>query len=291
MIQKRRRPTTVRRPPMPMHAEPGKRELYSQLGWLLDLLNTDISALPTGGFLNLLSEILLFLYKDEVRPPENMKRLCVDTDLNRKAVERIQELMKNWMDMALRENQRSLGDGGNAYKVEGIVMTQVILVKSNRVSLRSPKRLVPYDVGINLRNFMGQYKPLQLESGKEANQDYIDEHFSDVKRENYAFFSTCHDPDITTTIQYTLVQLLTHFHLDCIRKCPECQKYYKSTKKKESPLCTRCLNRANTYKWRNKNRETYNEYQRNLFKGINDERPTEIRNRLAKGPGGEGNDR
>lgn len=98
---------------------------------------------------------------------------------------------------------------------------------------------------------------------------------------NNACFNSCYDPDIPTTVALSLVDLLKHFQLDCIKQCPVCHKYFSSTERKKSELCTLCLKKASTYKWREQNREVYNEYQRNIARGIKKESPTEIRKRLA----------
>jgi hypothetical protein len=69
------------------------------------------------------------------------------------------------------------------------------------------------------------------------------------------------------TVRYGVLTLLTKFPLSSIQHCPICEKFYKSSRRKESPFCRTCLTRKGVNEWRNKNREIYNRYQASLRKG------------------------
>ncbi len=97
----------------------------------------------------------------------------------------------------------------------------------------------------------------------------------------YAFFSKFFDSDVYTTVVLSLVPLLERFSLEAIGECPECEKFFKTTRRKETRLCQRCQRKKTTYRWREEHREVYNAYQRELHRG---RKPSiqEIRARLAR---------
>ena len=276
MAQRGGKQRSVRRPPMPMHKEAGRKELVNCLSWLLDFLNQNIRSLPTGLFLKLNHECLEFLYKDQARV--EIKDICKDTELDRKAAERIQALMKLHLDTILDMSRWSIKQG-KPYFCDTVEASYEMVVEGDRLSLKPQKKLMPYETPADLD---WEYRERNLNVEVTATEEYINDKFQDIDTDNYVFFSKCFDADVENNIILTLVPLLERFPLDCIRVCPYCDKYYKSTRKKRSPLCSPCLKRMHTYKWRKDNREAWNEYQRNLAKGVKDETPAQIRERQLK---------
>jgi hypothetical protein len=278
MTTRRRKQKKPRRAPMPMHEEPGKRYWLNQLKWLLKFLNEDISNLPTGDFLKILWEFLNFFCKAEVEQPERLKELCIDSDPNRDALKQVQVLIEEFFDRIDEIRDLSFREGIpldiSGYTLE---VKYSIEVDGDKLSLRPERKLFAVWGTLDLRTF-------KVKPPAPLDQQFDDEYLVQrgIDSSKALKFKGFVLPDFKTTIFFTLATLFERFPLDCIRRCPECRKYFTSTKRKESPLCAPCLKRENTYKWRRENPDVYNEYQRNLQKGVNDERPVEIRERLAK---------
>ena len=276
MAQMGKKQKLVRKPPMPMHKETGRRQLLDRLNWLLDFINQNIPSLRTGLFLNLMHDCLEFLYKDQARV--EIKDICKDTELDRKALKDIQALMKLHLDTILDMSRLSI-KVDTPQVCNTVEASYEVVVEGDRLSFKPQKKLMPYDTTVDLT---WEYRERNFNVDVTASEEYIKSTFQGKDTENHVFFSKCYDADVYSNVILTLVPLLERFPLDCIRVCPYCDKYYKSTRKKRSPLCSPCLKRMHTYKWRKNNREAWNEYQRNLAKGVKDETPVQIRERRLK---------
>ena len=271
----------TRKSPMPFLPGPGKREMQRKLNWLIGFLNADTQVLNPGEFVKLLDEVFVFFYGDQLGAGLR-KILCSDTDLNRQAVLHIQGWTEWYLRGIVTTENTFFRDGkirctGDYARVIGDVV-----IRGNQVKLVYRKSLRPYDA--NVRFDFG-YEERREDWQKTIDQEYVDQEFAnlpDDKKEKHAFFSNFCDSDIPSSVLLSLVPLLENFPLECIRRCPKCGKYFTSTRKKKSALCRYCLKRESMHHWLRKkeNRDAWNEYNRNLRKGIVDEKPTQIRERL-----------
>jgi hypothetical protein len=271
-----------RRSPMPFLPGPGKREIQRRLNWLINFLNVDIQVLSTGEFVKLLEEVLVFFYEDQIHRP--LRRvICSDSDLNRQAVVMIQNWARSQLDEILRMTSPFDRDEEIRFFDTASIEAD-ILIKGDKVNLVYRKKLRPYEVFVNL-NPRPIYKENPADWQTPVDKDHVYQQFaslSDEEWEIHAFFSNCYDSDVRSSVLLSLVPLLENFPLECIRRCSGCGRYFTSTRKKKSPLCHFCYKRGRMPSWlrRPENREAWNEYNRNRRKGVEDEKPTQIRERL-----------
>jgi len=270
--------------------EPGKSFYNERLNWLCGFTRARIPRLTRPRFEELLFKALDFLYGEQVEDKKEISNVCVDTPMNRDALEGIRSLFSFWLGNILDESGLSLVNatayaspiGQTAYKLR---------IKEAEVELLPERRAHPYTI-MKLGSLgTDRYEP--LDAGIEPDQKYLERYFLDnpgVEDTNYAFFSHFYDPGIETTVLLTLVPLLQKFPLEHIKPCPQCGHCFRATKKKELDLCRPCIKKRHIYKWRKENPEAYNEYMRNLRKGVKDETPNQIRDRLAR-EGGEHKDK
>ena len=258
----------------------GKRYEASRLKWLTEFLTADVSKLSRSEFRKLHFQVLDFLYGN-VEEKKDLRGVATDTDLNRRALIQIQAVYYSSLGDILDQSHRSFGDRVVRTNHLGEVLYDY-RVKLDNVSLVPRRRTHPYDVPANLS---GHYKYIPLRAGRDADENYLHRYFlgnAKVDDSKYAFFSRHYDPDIETTILLSLISLLENHSLNSIGKCDLCKAFFTRTKRKVWDLCRPCLAKMKTYDWRSQadNHEAYNEYQRNRAKGLKDETPTQIRDRL-----------
>ena len=263
------------------HEAPGKREIQSRLKWLIYFVNSDIQVLSLGEFLKLLDEVLSFFYGDQL--DARLRRILPsDTDRNRRAVSQIQSRTEGYLRDIVSTENTIFRDGENRCTGDYALVTGDVVIKGNQVKLVYRKNLRPYYEGVRL-DFGYDIRPEQWE--KTIDQEYVDKELAgipDDEKEKHSFFSNCYDSDVQSSVLLSLVPLLENFPLECIRRCSGCGKYFTSTRKKKSPLCHFCYKRRSMPNWLRKpeNRKSFNEYIRNRRKGVGDETPTQIRERL-----------
>ena len=256
---KKKKQKSRRLSPIPMVEQPGKRYHLQRLNWLLGFLNADISTMPTGDFLKLFHEFLVFFYQDAVDDESNFRRWCVDTDIDRSQI-RLAQLIST--ELVLRLKNRKAREGlAVSFEVQYVAHVD----NEEKITLKR-------DQGI------GTYPEVQegLEySDRASARDDLPSH------EAQGQFSHFGVPRFGDTVRYGVLTLLSKFPLSSIQHCPNCEKFYKSSRRKESPLCRTCLTRKGVYQWRDKNRTVYNTYQRNYQKGVKTS-VNEIRADLAR---------
>ncbi|NIO20520.1 MAG: hypothetical protein GTN76_07220 [Candidatus Aenigmarchaeota archaeon] len=256
---------------LPMFEEPGKRHYQKRLKWLLSFLNEDLPNLPPGGFLKIMNEVLLFFYEGRYKPDAEFGTVCIDTLLERKSLKKLQNRVKDCLKDILEGGETCTRDPRPHLIEEELQAKYVVIVEGNRVSIRSKKELTSYReswFSFDPDTFWPPvFRRRSLADAPIVDEDDIVKKFGkQYDDKNWVFFSAFYDPDVKSSILLTLIPLLEKFPLDCIRQCPDCDKYFTSTRRKESELCRRCLTKRNTYKWREDNREKYNKYQSKLQK-------------------------
>ncbi|MFX1238436.1 MAG: hypothetical protein ACFE8P_12050, partial [Promethearchaeota archaeon] len=270
MIAKKK--NTKRISPTPFYAGPGKRYYINQLNFLLNFLNADIEKLPPGDFSNLFYQALLFLYENHVNEGV-LRRIFTDTDEDRRQLSYVQEILKYKVN-ALKELEIIYNED------EGLKTLEI--EKSGLYSYCLKDGIIIYKPYISLYIF----EDIQPDNGEELYIRSVIEHPKQLRDKRFQFdedgidtpepptdlipgkFSMFLDDNIYETVKFSCYSLFEKIPVSAINLCPYCYKYFKSTSKKQSPLCARCLKKENTYKWREQNKLEYNEYQRNLQKGV-----------------------
>jgi hypothetical protein len=256
----------------------GKRAHGKIINWLLEFMRTDVRRLKRSEFRKLHYQVLKFLYGGQMEDKEELRYVATDTELNRQALIKIQEILYSSLDAILDQSRRSSEDG----ETRSNNLDEVLYdyrVKRDTVTLVPRRRTHPHVPA----NLTGTYKHTPLRTGRLVDEDYLRTHFwnnTSIDASRYAFFSRHYDPDIDSTVLLSLITLLEKFSLKSISKCDLCHAFFKRTAKKEWDLCRPCVTRITTDRWRTDNREVYNEYQLNLAKGLKGETPTQIRDRL-----------
>jgi hypothetical protein len=241
---KKKRQKTRRLPPIPMIEEPGKRYHLQRLNWLLGFLNADIAAMPTGDFLKLFHEFLLFFYDEAIDDKEIFRKWCVDTDVDRCQVRRAQDISQGLVSLLKIHAQEKMP---TALSIDFVVCVE----DEDKLVLKRDNKLQVYE---------DPAERFELSAGTLLKTNY-------PSPESEGEFSHFGDPRFRDTVRYGVLTLLTKFPLSVIQHCPNCEKFYKSSRRKESPLCRTCLTRKGVNEWRNKNRDIYNRYQASLREG------------------------
>lgn len=242
---KKKKRKSRRLPPIPMIEEPGKRYYLQRLNWLLGFLNADIAAMPTGDFLKLFHEFLVFFYQDAVKDESEFRKWCVDTDIDRSQMLLAQVISVNLVQRLKSRNARE------ELPVSLNVQYVAHVDNEDKVILKRDQGIGPYPE---------VQEGLEYSDRASARDDL-------PSREAQGQFSNFGVPRFDDTVRYGVLTLLTKFPLSSIQHCPRCEKFYKSSRRKESPFCRTCLTRKGVNEWRDKNREIYNRYQASLREG------------------------
>jgi len=201
--------------------------------------------MPTGDFLKLFHEFLVFFYQDAVEDESDFRRWCVDTDIDRSQI-RLAQLIST--ELVLRLKSRKAREGlAVSFKVEYVAHVD----NEEKIILKRDQGIGPYPE---------VQEGLEYSDRASAREDL-------PSLEVRGQFNRFNVPRFSDTVRYGVLTLLTKFPLSSIQHCPSCEKFYKSSRRKESPLCRTCLTRKGVNEWRDKNREIYNRYQANLREG------------------------
>jgi hypothetical protein len=227
-----------------MIEEPGKRYHLQRLNWLLGFLNADIRAMSAGDFLKLFHGFLVFFYDEAVDDKETFRKWCVDTDVDRCQVRRARDISQGLVSLVKIHAREKIE---TALSIDFVVCVE----DEDKLVLKRDNTLVVNE---------DPAERFKLSDGKLLETDY-------PSLESEGEFSHFTDPRFRDTVRYGVLTLLTKFPLSAIQHCPNCEKFYKSSRRKKSPLCKTCLTRKGVNEWRNENRDVYNRYQASLRKG------------------------
>jgi hypothetical protein len=261
---------TKRLYPLSFYQGPGKRHYLEKLNFLLVFLNSNFEKLSPGAFSDLFYQLLLFFYEN-TEYKELLKNLFQDRDEDRRQLNYIQQVIRAKIEnLKEAEKDQEAGEKGTETSIDPIKNIKYIL-KEGRISIISRIRVYPYDIyddnkieDVEEKNYIMNIFPSSYKFNEDIDPGSPEPPSGLVPGK----FSKFIDLDIYETIKFAFYSLLEKIPLSSINRCPKCQKYFKSTIKKQSPFCASCLKKENTYKWREKNKSEYNTYQRNLQKGL-----------------------
>jgi hypothetical protein len=190
--------------------------------------------------------------------------------------------MKSLLEDILDKRQTSIKDCARI-SLNNIETVSNVIIDGEKILMIPMRNLDTYN-GLSLLTILGEYVERDLEEGIIVDEEFISKEYlqnlninpkiRQVIKDKWVFFSSFFDRDIDNTVLLTVVSLLENFHLDCIRKCVACEKYFTVTKKKIFPFCRKCLKKATVYKWRKKDLERYNKYMRELQRRLKDKNHT-----------------
>jgi hypothetical protein len=234
---------TKGKPPIPMFKGPKKTYYLEKLNWILDFANLDIEDLPPGGFFKILYEYLVFFHSHDYPTIGILKNLCQDTERNRKALREAQTRIKMLLTSCHKHGESETVWAGFKTLFGTIEAKYFVIFQANTISLRPWTRLHPLKEAIARDEI--HYGPLRIVSRSKEHLE-IDEAWmagAGFDPEKGLRFSWFFIEDIESSILIVLVPLLEKFPLSYIGICPDCEKFFRIKRKKQSPLCPVCLKR------------------------------------------------
>lgn len=208
----------------------GKREAAKRLKWLIDFANLNIIEVEPGDFLKELYTLLTSFSDSQVS-----QKYLIDDQGNRMAMGRTQRMVRQIFS-ALS------GDADQASSLFPFQITYQVSHEDSELKITPRSYWVEGSYEDAPLVIGGQYRDFAVKSGEKV---------------PVLFSGGMCNQDMFSTIGAFLLPILQDLGVARIFRCSGCERFEFTNRKKQKPLCTRCLTKARVEKHRERQRKKY----------------------------------